>query len=163
MKISTDSHEKTLVFGDQLGKCLKPGDIVLLFGDLGAGKTTLTQGICQGLGLEKGEYIRSPTFTLVNLYQGRIPINHIDLYRIDSFAEIEALGLEEYLFSNSVSLIEWSEKLIQESDPTGNLELGIEERIEVHITIKENNRRTFDISVIGQNQRSLSLVFKAKD
>ena len=133
-----------------------PGDIVLLFGDLGAGKTTLTQGICQGLGLGKGEYIRSPTFTLVNLYQGRIPINHIDLYRLESFAEIEALGLEEYLFSNSVSLIEWSEKLRQESDPTGDLELGIEERIEVHITIKENNRRTFDISVIGQNQRSLT-------
>ena len=133
-----------------------PGDIVLLFGDLGAGKTTLTQGICQGLGLEKGEYIRSPTFTLVNLYQGRIPINHIDLYRLESFAEIEALGLEEYLFSNSVSLIEWSEKLRQESDPTGDLELGIEERIEVHITIKENNCRTFDISVIGQNQRSLT-------
>lgn len=132
------------------------GDIVLLFGDLGAGKTTLTQGICQGLGLGKGEYIRSPTFTLVNLYQGRIPINHIDLYRLESFAEIEALGLEEYLFSNSVSLIEWSEKLRQESDPSGDLELGIEERIEVHITIKENNCRTFDISVIGQNQRSLT-------
>ena len=133
-----------------------PGDIVLLFGDLGVGKTTLTQGICQGLGLDKGEYIRSPTFTLVNLYQGRIPINHIDLYRLESFAEIEALGLEEYLFSNSVSLIEWSEKLRQESDPTGDLELGIEERIEVHITIKENSRRTFDISVIGQNQRSIT-------
>ena len=133
-----------------------PGDIVLLFGDLGAGKTTLTQGICQGLGLNKGEYIRSPTFTLVNLYQGRIPINHIDLYRLESFAEIEALGLEEYLFSNSVSLIEWSEKLIQESDPTGNLELGIEERIEVRISIKEKNHRTFDINVIGQNQRSLT-------
>ena len=156
MKISTDSHEKTLVFGDQLGKCLKPGDIVLLFGDLGAGKTTLTQGICQGLGLDKGEYIRSPTFTLVNLYQGRIPINHIDLYRLDSFAEIEALGLEDYLFSNSVSVIEWSEKLRQESDPSGNLKLGIEERIEIHISIKEKNRRTFDISVIGQNQRSLT-------
>ena len=155
MKISTDSHEKTLILGNQLGKCLKPGDIVLLFGDLGAGKTTLTQGICQGLGLNQGEYIRSPTFTLVNLYQGRIPINHIDLYRLDSFAEIEALGLEEYLFSNSVSLIEWSEKLRQKSDP-GNLELGIEERIEVHISIKEKNCRTFDINFIGQNQRSLT-------
>ena len=156
MRISTDSHEKTLILGDQLGKCLKPGDIVLLFGDLGAGKTTLTQGICQGLGLNQGEYIRSPTFTLVNLYQGRIPINHIDLYRLDSFAEIEALGLEEYLFSNSVSLIEWSEKLRQESNRSGKLGFGIEERIEIHISIKEKNRRTFDISVIGQNQRSLT-------
>ena len=141
--------------GDRLGKCLKPGDIVLLFGDLGAGKTTLTQGICLGLGLNEGEYIRSPTFTLVNLYQGHIPINHIDLFRLDSLAEIEALGLEEYLFSNNVSLIEWPEKLRQESDPRGNLELGIEERIEIRIAIKEKNRRTFDFTVIGQNQRSL--------
>ena len=156
MKISTDSHDKTLILGDQLGQCLMPGDIVLLFGDLGAGKTTLTQGICQGLGLGKGEYIRSPTFTLVNLYQGRIPINHIDLYRLESFAEIEALGLEEYLFSDSVSLIEWSEKLRQESNRSGKLGFGIEERIEIHISIKEKNRRTFDISVIGQNQRSLT-------
>ena len=155
MKISTSSHEKTLILGDQLGRCLKPGDIVLLFGDLGAGKTTLTQGICQGLGLMKGEYIRSPTFTLVNLYKGRIPINHIDLYRLDSFAEIEALGLEEYLYSNNVSLIEWPEKLRQESDPRGTLGLEIKERIEVHISIKEKNRRTFDITVVGQNQRSL--------
>jgi len=159
MKISTDSHEKTLILGDQLGKFLKPGDIVLLFGDLGAGKTTLTQGICQGLGLNKGEYIRSPTFTLVNLYQGRIPINHIDLYRLNSFTEIEGLGLEEYLFCDNVSLIEWPEKLRQKSDPSGNLELGIEERIEVRISIKEKNRRTFDITVIGQEQRSLPHIF----
>jgi len=159
MKISTDSHEKTLILGDQLGKFLKPGDIVLLFGDLGAGKTTLTQGICQGLGLNKGEYIRSPTFTLVNLYQGRIPINHIDLYRLNSFTEIEGLGLEEYLFCDNVSLIEWPEKLRQKSDPSGNLELGIEERIEVRISIIEKNRRTFDITVISQDQRSLPHIF----
>jgi len=161
MKISTDTHEKTLILGDQLGKFLKPGDIVLLFGDLGAGKTTLTQGICHGLGINKGEYIRSPTFTLVNSYQGRISINHIDLYRLDTFAEIEALGLEEYLFSDNVSLIEWPEKLRQDSDPSENLELGIEERIEVRISIKENNRRTFDITAIGQNQRSLPHIFQS--
>ena len=159
MKISTDTHEKTLILGDQLGKFLKPGDIVLLFGDLGAGKTTLTQGICHGLGINKGEYIRSPTFTLVNSYQGRIPINHIDLYRLNSFTEIEGLGLEEYLFCDNVSLIEWPEKLRQKSDPSGNLELGIEERIEVRISIKEKNRRTFDITVIGQEQRSLPHIF----
>ena len=155
MKISTDSHEKTLILGDQLGKCLKPGDIVLLFGDLGAGKTTLTQGICQGLGLNKGEYIRSPTFTLVNLYQGRIPINHIDLYRLDSFAEIEALGLEEYLFSEGVSIIEWAEKLF--SLPNQIPCLGINERIEIHITIVEENHRNFRIELLNQSQRSLNL------
>ena len=155
MKISTDSHDKTLILGDQLGQCLMPGDIVLLFGDLGAGKTTLTQGICQGLGLEKGEYIRSPTFTLVNLYQGRIPINHIDLYRLESFAEIEALGLEENLFTHNISIIEWAEKLIPTSQLNAVPSLGIEERIEIRISIEEENRRIFDIKIFSQNNRSL--------
>ena len=159
MKISTDSHEKTLTFGEQLGRCLKPGDIILLFGDLGAGKTTLTQGVCRGLGINKDEHIRSPTFTLVNLYQGRIPVNHIDLYRLDSIAEIEALGLEENLFSSSVSIIEWAEKLVQTTELDGTLGLKIDERIEIRILIEEENCRTFDIKVISQNQRSLPQIF----
>ena len=155
MKISTDSHEKTLTFGLQLGQCLIPGDIILLFGDLGAGKTTLTQGICRGLGVNKDEYIQSPTFTLVNLYQGRIPVNHVDLYRLDSISEIEALGLEENLFSSSVSIIEWAEKLLQTTESSGTLGLGIDERIEIRILIEEKNSRTFGIKLISQNQRSL--------
>ena len=155
MKISTDSHEKTLTFGEQLGRCLKSGDIIFLFGDLGAGKTTLTQGVCRGLGVNKDEHIRSPTFTLVNLYQGHIPINHIDLYRLDSFAEIEALGLEEYLFSEGVSIIEWAEKLFPM--PNQIPCLGIYERIEIHITIVEENHRNFRIELLNQSQRSLNL------
>ena len=155
MKLSTHNHEKTLAFGEQLGRCLKPGDVVLLFGDLGAGKTTLTQGICHGLGLDKGEYIRSPTFTLVNSYLGNIPINHIDLYRLDSFSEVEALGLEECLFSNGVSIIEWAEKLSPNDSKIPGL--GINQRIEIHITIERENHRTFKIEVINQNKRSLRL------
>ena len=159
MKISTDSHEKTLTFGEQLGRCLKSGDIILLFGDLGAGKTTLTQGVCRGLGVNKDEHIRSPTFTLINLYQGRIPVNHIDLYRLDSISEIETLGLEENIFSSSVSIIEWAEKLIQTSEPDRSPGLGIDERIEIRICIEEKNRRTFDIKMISQGQRSLPYIF----
>ena len=155
MNLSTHNHKETLALGEQLGRCLKSGDIVLLFGDLGAGKTTLTQGICRGLGLDKGEYIRSPTFTLVNCYQGTIPINHIDLYRLDSFSEIEALGLEENLFSNSVSIIEWAEKLFPRVEPYGTPGLGIDERIEIRISIGDENLRTFDIKMINQNQRTL--------
>ena len=154
MKISTDNHVKTLAFGEKLGQFLKPGDIVLLFGDLSAGKTTLTHGVCRGLGIQKEEHIRSPTFTLLNIYKGPIPLNHIDLYRLDSISEIEALGLEENLFSKSISIIEWAEKLFQKNQPD-QPELGIEERIEIRINIEEVNRRTFDIELIGQNQRSL--------
>ena len=155
MKVSTCNYEKTLAFGERLGQLLKPGDIVLLFGDLSAGKTTLTHGVCRGLGVNKKEHIRSPTFTLVNIYQGPIPVNHIDLYRLDSIAEIEALGLEENLFSKSVSIVEWAEKLFQKSPPD-QPGLGIEERIEIRIHIEELNHRTFDIELIGQGQRSLS-------
>ena len=158
MKISTDNHQKTFAFGERLGQSLKPGDIVLLFGDLSAGKTTLTQGVCQGLGIEKEEHIRSPTFTLLNIYQGPTPVNHIDLYRLESISEIEALGLEENLFSKSVSIIEWAEKLYQKNKPD-QPGLGIEERIEIRIRIEEANRRTFEIEVIGQSKRSLSHLF----
>jgi tRNA threonylcarbamoyladenosine biosynthesis protein TsaE len=155
MKISTNNHEETLAFGKKLGQFLKPGDIVLLFGDLSAGKTTLTHGVCRGIGIKKEEHIRSPTFTLVNIYHGPIPVNHIDLYRLGSISEIEALGLEENLFSKSVSIVEWAEKLFQKNQPE-HPGLGIEERIEIRICIEEVNRRTFEIELIGQNQRSLS-------
>ena len=158
MKISTDNHQKTFAFGERLGQSLKPGDIVLLFGDLSAGKTTLTQGVCQGLGIEKEEHIRSPTFTLLNIYQGPTPVNHIDLYRLESISEIEALGLEENLFSKSVSIIEWAEKLYQKNK-TDQPGLGIEERIEIRIRIEEANRRTFEIEVIGQSKRSFCHLF----
>ena len=155
MKLSTDSHTKTLALGEQIGRWLKSGDIIFLFGDLGAGKTTLTKGICRGLGVNTNEYIRSPTFTLVNLYQGRIPVNHIDLYRLDSISEIEAIGLEEILFSDNVSIIEWAEKLIQKPERGGTPELGIDERIEINISMEKNNCRTFNIRIISQTPRSL--------
>ena len=155
MRISTDSHKKTLEFGEELGRHLKSRDIVLLYGDLGSGKTTLTKGICRGLGVNRDEYIRSPSFTLVNIYQGVLTINHIDLYRLNSLNEIEELGLEENLFSNSVSIIEWAEKLGEIVGPKTNLGLGIDERIEIRITIDTKDSRTFDIKVISEHQRSL--------
>ena len=97
MKKISHSPEETLQLGKSLGSSLAAGDIILLFGDLGAGKTHFTQGICYGLELDKDFCIRSPTFTLINEYPGRLPIYHIDLYRIDNQEEIYALGLEEIL------------------------------------------------------------------
>ena len=155
VRISTDSHIKTLEFGEQLGRYLKSRDIVLLYGDLGSGKTTLTKGICRGLGVSEDEYIRSPSFTLVNIYQGDLTVNHIDLYRLDSLNEIEELGLEENLFSSSVSIIEWAEKLGEVTEPGTNLGLGIDERIEIRITVETKNSRIFDIKVISEHQRTL--------
>jgi tRNA threonylcarbamoyladenosine biosynthesis protein TsaE len=151
--LKTKTPEETMSLGENLGKSLEPGDIVLLFGDLGAGKTTLTQGICKGLGLPRGEYIRSPTFTLINEYQGKFPIYHIDLYRMESLEEIEGLGLEEVLFGEGVSIVEWSEKLF----PVENNQvpfLGIAERIEVRITHENEFQRSFSIQPVGLSARS---------
>ncbi len=95
--------------GTVLGRLLKPGDIILLEGDLGAGKTTFTKGVAQGLEVEG--YVNSPTFTLVNEYQGRLPIYHMDCYRLESGREALDFGLEEYIYGDGVTLIEWPERI----------------------------------------------------
>lgn len=155
MKIITKTPEETLAFGETLGRCLQPGDIVLLCGDLGSGKTTLTQGICRGLGMEG--YIRSPTFTLINEYQGRTPIYHVDLYRLESFKEIEALGLEEVFFGNGISIVEWAEKLYKYNENKAHIGFGIESRIEIRLAIVDDETRQFDVQPMKMASRSFSL------
>lgn len=95
--------------GRAIGAKVVPGDIVLLSGTLGSGKTTLTQGIVWGMG--SPEYARSPTFVLVNEYPARIPVYHMDLYRLDSFEEVDGLGLDDYLYGDGVCVIEWADKV----------------------------------------------------
>jgi len=108
--IETSSAEATKAFGEKIGRSLKPGDIVALTGELGAGKTTLIQGIAKGLNIN--EHVTSPTFTLINEYKGTYPFFHLDLYRLDNPAQIEDLGINEY-FDNKdgIMVIEWAEKL----------------------------------------------------
>jgi tRNA threonylcarbamoyladenosine biosynthesis protein TsaE len=107
-----------------VGEILSSGAFVALMGSLGAGKTLLTKGIAGGLGVEDEGEVTSPTFVLVNEYQGRVPIHHIDLYRLERFAEVEAIGWEEWIDGPGVTLVEWAEK-IEEDLP--------EERVEVHL------------------------------
>lgn len=144
IQFETHSSDDTLALGEKIGQHLEAGDIVFLFGDLGAGKTTLTQGIARGLAVAKEEYVRSPTFTLVNEYQGKIPVFHIDLYRIASSHELEDLGLEEVFSSEGIAIVEWAEKLFTREDPSIPL-LGIERWIEIHITIKEEESRKLNL------------------
>ncbi len=107
----SQSPEETRRLGEKLGARLKPGDLVLLFGDLGAGKTTFVQGLARGLGVPPETYVSSPSFALVHEYQGRIPLYHVDLYRL-SPEETEDLGLAE-LLSQGAMVIEWAERLAE--------------------------------------------------
>lgn len=107
--ITTNNPGETHNAGRALAQSLTPGDLVIITGDLGAGKTTLVKGICEGLGANPRE-ARSPTFTLVNEYQGAIPIRHADLYRVESSRGLETTGLFDGQFEG-VTLVEWGERL----------------------------------------------------
>ena len=108
VELRSHSPEETRQLGVRLGQLLAPGDVVLLHGDLGAGKTAFTQGIGAGLGVR--ETINSPTFTLLKEYVGRVPFYHFDLYRIEDAEEIYALGFEDYFGGAGVSVVEWAER-----------------------------------------------------
>lgn len=107
----THSPADTQTLGEQLGKTLKSGDVIALIGDLGTGKTCLTQGIARGIGIAPDEVVSSPSYILINEYNGTIPIYHIDLYRLETAAEIAELGLTEYMDSDGICIIEWAERM----------------------------------------------------
>src|SRR6202045_351938 len=110
-EITTQSAEETVAFGRTLGELLAPPKLVLLRGDLGAGKTTLVKGIAAAFEAAAEEDVTSPTFTLVHEYRGpRANLYHIDLYRIDTQRELETLGLDDLREQNSILLVEWGEK-----------------------------------------------------
>ena len=108
LRLHTKGPEQTRLLGCAVGKRARPGDVYLLSGPLGAGKTCFTQGVAAGLGVEG--YVRSPTFVLMTRHQGRLTLHHIDLYRIGSPSEAWDLGLDEQLFGNGVCVIEWAER-----------------------------------------------------
>lgn len=134
MPLVSHSPEQTQDLGRRLGKLAQGGDVFLLTGNLGSGKTCLTQGIAWGLGVK--EYAFSPTFVLVREYHGRLPLYHIDLYRLDRIEEIVDLMLEEYLYGEGLCVIEWAEK-------------GIDVMPEEHLLVK--------LDYISATERSLSL------
>ena len=110
MEILSKSVRQTLAIGKKLAQNFCGGEIILLSGPLGAGKTVLAKGIAQGLGIDKNK-ITSPTFVLLRVHQGKHTLNHFDLYRIKTYADILALGYEEYFYSDAVTLIEWPQRL----------------------------------------------------
>ena len=104
----TKSAAETIELGRVLASQLKPGDVVAFYGDLGAGKTTMIKGVAAGLGVP--DVVKSPSFVIVTEYAGRLPVYHIDLYRLDEKSDFESIGLDSYLDGSGVCLIEWAER-----------------------------------------------------
>jgi len=121
MRFIADSADDMRRWAERLGQLLTAGDCVALYGPVGSGKTTFTQGLARGLGINKA--VNSPTFTLVKEYQGRLPLYHMDLYRLDDGSE--ELGLEEYWDGDGVTVIEWPE-VVSPLLPDDRLDIRIE-------------------------------------
>ncbi|SMB89715.1 tRNA threonylcarbamoyladenosine biosynthesis protein TsaE [Desulfonispora thiosulfatigenes DSM 11270] len=144
VSIVTKSPQETEYIGKRMAAFLTPGDIISLTGDLGAGKTLLVQGIAKGLGIE--DIVTSPTFTIIQQYEeGRIPLYHMDVYRIKDPIEMEDIGYEEYFYGQGVTFVEW-----------GNLipELFPEEHLKIHITNIEDGRE-IDFEPVGRHYMDL--------
>ena len=124
----TFSPEETFQLGQKLGEEAKPGEVYTLVGELGVGKTVLTQGIAKGLLIE--EPICSPTFTIVQVYEeGRMPFYHFDVYRIGDIEEMDEIGYEDYFYGQGLTMIEWA-NLIEEILPEHYLEIRIEKDLQ---------------------------------
>lgn len=111
VKHTTCSAEETLALAEQFAQKLKKGDVLRLEGDLGAGKTTFVKGLARGLGIQDESGIKSPTFVIMHIYQGRLPLYHFDLYRLEGALDMESIGLDEFLGDpNAISCVEWADK-----------------------------------------------------
>lgn len=115
-EILTHSSEETIAQGREIGAKLKAPVLILLSGDLGAGKTTLTKGIAAGLGAAREDDVTSPTFTLVHKYEGSTRVYHVDLYRIEDLHDFETLGLEDIFSEQAVVIVEWPDRLKLRTD-----------------------------------------------
>ncbi len=144
--LKTKSPAETKALGEKIGRRLQGGEVIALIGELGAGKTCLTQGFALGLGISSREYVNSPSFTLVNEYRGRIPLYHFDLFRLKDAGEVEELGYEEYFYGDGVTIIEWAGKA--ES-------LLPEEYLRVELTSPGGDQRLIKLQPLGQRYREV--------
>lgn len=141
MEFIIDNVDETINLGVEIGKRAQSGDIICLIGDLGTGKTHITKGIATGLGIQ--DHITSPTFNIVNEYNGRHKLYHFDVYRVNDPDEIEAIGFDEYIFGDGVTIIEWA-NYIEELIPKEHIKITIEK-----LPDKGENFRKIDIQFNG--------------
>ncbi|MBU3156816.1 tRNA (adenosine(37)-N6)-threonylcarbamoyltransferase complex ATPase subunit type 1 TsaE [Clostridium estertheticum] len=141
MEYIVTTVDETYKIGELIGSLVNSGDIICLIGDLGTGKTHLTKGIAKGLDIK--DNITSPTFTIVNEYTGRLKLYHFDVYRVNDPDEIEAIGFDEYIFSDGVSVIEWA-NYIEEIIPPNKLTITIEKLPELGDNYRKINMEYSD-------------------
>jgi len=144
LNLITHSPEQTQKLGSTIGELVLPGDVLLLIGELGTGKTCLTQGIAWGLNIK--EYALSPSFVIMRELHGRLPLYHIDLYRLDHIEEIADLGLDDYLYGSGVCVVEWAEKA---------LNILPVEHLLIEINHLSDTEREFQIKPSGQHYLNL--------
>ncbi len=146
MQIETSTAEQTRAFGRHLGSAIQTSTVVGLFGDLGCGKTVLVQGLAGGLGVPEDQYVTSPSYTLINEYAGRLPLYHIDLYRLAGGDDAEAIGLFDLLNQPGVFAVEWAQRLDTKM-------LG--RHLAVTIVWVDGQRRTIMVEAHGKNLQTL--------
>ena len=144
LALVSHSPEETQRVGVCLGRSAQPGDVFLLVGELGAGKTCLTQGIAWGLDIE--DYALSPSFVIMRELYGRLPLYHIDLFRLERLAEIEDLRLDDYLYGSGVCVVEWAEK---------GLELLPPEHLLIELDFRDDTQRGLHLKPHGKRYREL--------
>ena len=144
--VVSKSSRQTMSWGKKLGRLVQGGEIIGLVGELGAGKTCFVRGFATGIGVGKEAWVRSPTFTLINEYNGRLPVYHIDLYRVGQREQQDGLNLREYLYGDGVSLIEWFEYLA-----TGE----VDEHLEIKIAHLGGAKRELTFVAHGERYDAL--------
>jgi tRNA threonylcarbamoyladenosine biosynthesis protein TsaE len=143
-RVVTRSAEETLALAGSVGELLRPGDVVSLAGELGTGKTLFARGVARALGVT--EPVVSPTFTIVREYEGRVPLVHVDVYRIDTFQELDDLGFEEVVRDDAVTLVEWGD-VIDGMLPGDRLDVRL-------ATGAEDDERVIEIEGHGRSWRA---------
>lgn len=147
------SLSDTETLGEKLGKNVRAGDVICLDGNLGAGKTAITQAIARGMQVPENCYVTSPSFAIMHEYPGRLPLYHMDFYRLEDAGEVEDLGFDEYFYGSGVTVIEWASRAI---------EILPFERLSLYIEIEDQDVRNVHITFTGEYKRFISVLTKPR-
>lgn len=146
LSIITRNADETATLGMRLGRLLKAGDFIALIGELGSGKTRFVQGVAAGLNVEPGRPVNSPTYSLLHIHSGRLPLYHFDLYRLSGDEDVEQLGFSEYFYGDGVSLVEWADRLHMEMPA---------ERLTITFSYLGEDERRIDFTPLGNSYEAL--------